>query len=67
MLHVASNVATDLALALTDDSLDRAAREALREHCARERIPIGTVHRVTVRPVPRDGGAGLVVRSVSVP
>ncbi|MBK8975150.1 MAG: hypothetical protein IPM29_04445 [Planctomycetes bacterium] len=65
LLQVAPDVATDLALALTDDSLDRAAREALRQHCARERIPIGTVQRVTVRPALHDGVPILVVRSVS--
>lgn len=60
-------LATQLALELPDDGLDRAAREALRQHCATARLALPEVRRVVVRAVLVDGVASLAVTKVVMP
>lgn len=64
---VPHHVATQLALELPDDALDRAARDALRLHCATARLALPEVRRVVVRAVLVDGVASLAVTKVVMP
>lgn len=64
---VPHQLATQLALELPDDALDRAARDALRAHCATARLAVAEVRRVVVCAVLVDGVASLAVTKVVLP
>lgn len=64
---VPHRLATQLALELPDDGLDRAARDALRQHCVTAHLALPEVRRVVVRAVLVDGVASLAVTKVVMP